>query len=98
MDAYLSTYIIKEKIPNEELYASLPPVSSKVSARKFNLAGHCVRHPEEEAPNLVLWDPSVGKGNVGRRAVTYLETLKMDTGLETAKELKTAMEDRSVWK
>ena len=40
----------------------------------------------------------MGKRNVGRRAFTYLDTLKMDTGLDTAKELKTAMEDRSGWK
>ena len=39
----------------------------------------------------------MGKRNVGRRAFTYLDTLKMDTGLDTAKELKTAMEDRSGW-
>lgn len=37
----------KEKIPSKELYAGLPPVSSKVSARNLKVAGHCVRHPDE---------------------------------------------------
>ena len=46
----------------------------------------------------MLCDPSVGKRNVERKAVIYLETLKMDAGLATAKGLKTAMEDRSGWK
>ena len=79
-------------------YAGLPPVSSKVASRRLKLAGHCIRHPEEEASKLVLWEPSHGRRNVGRRAVTYVDVLKQDTGLETTDELKTAMIDRSGWK
>ena len=42
----------KSKIPNQQLYGDLPPVSSKVAYRRLLLAGHCVRHPEEEASKL----------------------------------------------
>ena len=88
----------KDKMTNEQLYAGLPPVSSKVASRRLKLAGHCVRHPEEEASKLVLWEPSQGRMNVGRRAVTYVDTLIRDTGVETTEELRTAMMDRSGWK
>ena len=75
----------KDKITNEELYNGLPKISSKVAERRLKLAGHCVRHPEEEASKLVLWEPDRGVRNVGRRAVTYIDNLKKDTGLETHK-------------
>ena len=88
----------KDKITNEELYNGLPKISSKVAERRLKLAGHCVRHPEEEASKLVLWEPDRGVRNVGRRAVTYIDNLKKDTGLETTQELRTAMMDRSGWK
>ena len=88
----------KDKVRNEDLYGSLPPVSSKVASRRLKLAGHCARHPEEVASKLVLWEPLQGKMNVGRRAVTYVDVLKEDTGLETTKELKTAMMERNGWR
>ena len=36
-------------ITNSELYGDLPLVSSKVAVRRMKVAGHCVRHQEEEA-------------------------------------------------
>jgi len=30
-------------------------ISTKIRTRRLNLAGHCARHPEEAASNLVLW-------------------------------------------
>ena len=88
----------KEKMTNVQLYDGLPPVSSKVASRRLKLAGHCVRHPEEEASKLILWEPTQGRSNVGRRAVTYIDTLKRDTGIEATHELKTAMMDRNGWR
>ena len=64
----------------------------------MKLAGHCVRHPEEEASKLVLWQPISGRMNMGRPAVTYIDNLKSDTSLESAEELRTAMLDRETWK
>ena len=66
--------------------------------RRLRLAGHCVRHTEEEASKLVLWQPTQGHGNRGRRAVNYIDTLMEDTGLEGVEELKTAMMDREGWR
>ena len=73
-------------------------MSSKVGFRRLKLAGHCVRHPEEEAPKLVLWQPMSGCTNMGRPAVTYIDNLKSDTKLESGEELKTAMLDRETLK
>ena len=36
---------------NKELYGNLPPAQSKVGFRRLKLAGHYVRHPEEEDLN-----------------------------------------------
>ena len=88
----------KDKLTNEQLYDGLPKVSSKVTSRRLKLAGHCVRHPEEEASKLVLWEPSRGKKNVGRSAVSFIDTLRQDTGMNSTQELRTAMMDRSGWK
>ena len=88
----------KDKLTNEELYGGLPKVSSKVASRRLKLAGHCIRHPEEEASKLVLWEPSRGKRNVGRQAVTYIDTLKQDTGMESTQEIRTAMMDKDGWR
>ena len=88
----------KDKLTNEELYGGLPKVSSKVASRRLKLAGHCIRHLEEESSKLVLWEPSRGKRNVGRQAVTYIDTLKQDTGMESTQEIRTAMMDKDGWR
>ena len=66
--------------------------------RRMRLAGHCIRHPEEMANKLVLWEPSYGKRNRGRRSLTFIDTLLEDTGMENKQELKSIMEDRDDWK
>ena len=87
-----------QKLTNIQLYGELPPVSSKVAHRRMLIAGHCVRHPEEEASKLVLWQPKRGKRNKGRQAVTYIDTLMEDTGIDNVEELRTAMMDRKEWR
>ena len=66
--------------------------------RRLKLAGHCVRHLEEEASKLVLWQPMSGRMSMGRPAVTYIDNLKSDSGLESAEEMRTAMLDKDTWK
>ena len=46
----------------------------------MRLAGHCIKHTTEIAHNLVLWEPTCGKTNRGRKPVTYIDCLKEDTG------------------
>ena len=56
----------KQHKPNILLYGELPPVSTKVQHRRMRLAGHCVRHDDEVANKLVLWQPTDGLANQGR--------------------------------
>ena len=88
----------KQHMTNQELYGNLPKVTSKIAMRRLRLAGHCVRHPEEIASQLVLWEPSEGRTNRGRKPVDYIDLIKRDTGLDNINEIKTAMLDREVWK
>ena len=51
----------RQHLTNEKLYGDLPKVTTKIRQRRMRLAGHCVRHPEEMAHKLVLWEPTEGK-------------------------------------
>ena len=57
----------------------------------MRVTGHCVRHKEEEASQLVLWQPQHGKTKRGRPNTTYIHTLHEDTGFDTIGELRTVM-------
>ena len=83
---------------NEVLYGNLPKVCDKIAVRRLKLAGHCSRHPEEVASNLILWQPTHGSVNRGRRCTTFIDVLKKDTGLENIEELKSVMQDRKLWR
>ena len=88
----------KAHMTNEQLYGNLPPVTSKIAARRLRLAGHCIRHPEEIASQFVLWEPQHGHTNRGRKPVNYVDLLKRDTGIESTEDLRGAMLDHDVWK
>jgi hypothetical protein len=88
----------KEHRTNIDLYGNLPKLSSKIAERRLKLAGHCVRHPEEEASKTILWEPTTGRVNRGRKATNYIDVLKQDTGLTNTNELRTAMMDRDIWR
>ena len=88
----------KQHTPNIQLYGELPPVSTKVQQRRMRLAGHCVRHDDEVANKLVLWQPTDGHANRGRQTMTYVDNLLQDTGLGNTSELQTVMMDRGCWK
>ena len=88
----------KEHMTNEMLYEDLPPVTLKIQQRRLRLAGHCWRHKEEIASQLVLWEPVEGKRNRGRQNTTYIDNLLQDTGMANTQELCTVMEDRTGWR
>jgi len=50
----------RKLVTNKLLYGALPKISTKIGTRRLKLAGHCARHPEEAASNLVLWVPEEG--------------------------------------
>ena len=56
------------------------------------------RRPELTASELFLWEPSHRKRTRGRPHTTFLETLKRDTGLSSASEIRTLMEDGDEWR
>ena len=64
----------------------------------MRLAGHCVRHPELSACDLILWEPTQGQRSRGRPQTTCVDTLRRDTGLCSVSELQTLMEDRDQWR
>ena len=86
-----------EKVTNKDLYGDIIPVTHKVARRRMKLAGHLVRHPEEVASCLILWQPSTGTKKRGRQKRTFIDTLLQDTEVDNVNELKTAMLDRNGW-
>ena len=88
----------KQKLTNKQLYQELPKITDVIAERRLRLAGHCIRHSEEIANILVLWEPTKGNRSRGRQAVNYIDVLKKDTQLEEAEEIRTAMMNRIVWK
>ena len=88
----------KQHMPNIQLYGELPPGSTKVQQRRMRLAGHCVRHDDEVANKLVLWQPMDGHANRGSQKMTYVDNLLQDIGLGKTSELQTVLMDRGCWK
>ena len=87
----------KEHKTNKDLYQNLPLVSDKIRKRRLRLAGHCMRHKEEIAEKLLLWNPTDGKRSRGRPAITFIDNLLEDTGLHDTSELRMVMTDRQRW-
>ena len=88
----------EDHMRNVDLYDTLPRVTDKIRARRMRLAGHCVRHPELAASDLILWEPTHGTRGRGRPAATFVDTLRRDTGLSSTNEIRALMEDRDQWK
>ena len=83
---------------NEELYGDLPKVTTKIAIQRLRLAGHCVRHPEEIASQLVLWQPVRGNAGRGRKATDFIDVIKRDTNLDSTEDIRNVMLDRNWWK
>ena len=62
----------EQHITNEQIYGDLKPVTEKIQRRRLKLAGHCVRHREEAAGKVVLWEPAHGNQKRGRPATSYI--------------------------
>ena len=56
-------------------------------------AGHCVRHDEEVASKLVLWEPTEGRRSRGRQKITFIDNLLEDASVSNTTELRTLMEE-----
>ena len=51
----------KQKVNKEELYGNLPKIFEVIRERSLRIAGHCIRHNDEIANKLVLWQPTRGQ-------------------------------------
>ena len=96
--AHGAQYFMETAYYKQSLYGELPKLSERIREARFRIAGHCVRHSEEEASKVVLWQPARGSTNRGRRHFTFIDKLKKDTGLESVSEIKTAKMDKTTWR
>ena len=80
------------------MYGKLHLLSSKIKSRRMRMAGHYIRHPELSTHPLILWEPTQGKANRGRRRLNYVDLLKKDTGLLYKEEIRTSMLDIAIWR
>ena len=87
----------RDRVRNEVLYGDLPRITTKIRKRRLLMVGHCVRHPELAATNLVLWEPTQGRASQGGQS-DFTDQLLRDTSLKTAADIRTCMEDRDVWR
>ena len=69
----------------------LQRVTTKIQQRRMRLAGHLLRHPELVGHELVLWEPKHGHRRQGRSKITFVDTLRIDTGLECVNEISGLM-------
>ena len=46
---------------------------------------------------LVVWEPTVGIANIGRRQISYINNLINDTGIDNIKVFMTIMSNRDDW-
>ena len=83
---------------NAQTYDQLQRVTTKIQQRRMRLAGHLLRHPELVGHNLVLWEPKHGHRRQGGPKITFVDTLRKDTGLECVKEIGGLMTNRCLWR
>ena len=88
----------KQHLTNQQLYGTVPPLSSTIRQRRLKFAGHSVRQKDQNVSELVLWEPTHGTKSKGGQSKTFVDTLKEDTGCTSAEEIKSCMEDRDVWR
>ena len=79
----------------ETIYGNLPRISSILTKRRVQFAGHCARASDELASTFVLWrHPSSVKRS---RKLTFPDTICRDTSI-LKEDLLVAMSDREYWK
>ena len=82
---------------NEVLYGEIPKITTVIAAQRMRFSEHCWRNKDELAHQLLLWEPTHGKGACGRPRRTFIDQLVDDTELQK-EDLANAMNDREYWK
>ena len=88
----------REHPTRQRLYGKLPLLSNTIVNSRMRFAGHCFRSQDELVSQLLTWQPTHGKSNVGRPHKTYPQQLVEDVGCHNINELKTLMLDRDEWR
>ena len=87
----------KDKINKITLYNGFSRISKVIKERRLKLAGHLMRHDNEMAHKLVLWEPTNGSARRGRKTVNFVDNLRENIELDDIHEINTMMLDRDVW-
>ena len=80
---------------NQELYGSLPQITTIVRQWRLRLAGHVMRH-DEAANKVLLWKPN-GPLRRGRPTITLQNILEKDTNLSRTNLIAT-IKNQNHWK
>ena len=72
----------------------MPLITDVISSRQMRIAGQCLRHNDEIAHNLMLWELKFGRRNLEKQKYSYIENLKEDTDLKYIDEIRKVMIDR----
>ena len=82
-----------------QLYDTLPKVSSKIRERMLRFAGHVLRSDGETVSEVKLWTPKHGPRRPVRQQPTFNDIVRQDTELEGDDiRISIAMQNRSVWR
>ena len=77
---------------------NLPKATLKIQERRMRLAGHIHRLPELVANHLLLWEPNHEVRSRVRATMTYVDSLRVDTGLSQTGETGGLKADSVLWK
>ena len=78
---------LMDKFSNVTLDGNLPRLSNKIRNRRLKTVGHCIRHPQLLASDLVLWVSMYGKAQQGRPRQSYSSMLLKGAGTDSKEEL-----------
>ena len=80
------------------LYGKVPSLSNTIIKSRMRFAGHSFRSKDELVSEVITWQPTHGKANVGRPHKTYHQQIAEDAGCHNTDELETMMQDRDGWR
>jgi hypothetical protein len=88
---------LKDRKKNEEIRhkTGMRGVLNTADRLKWKWGGHVARLDHTRwTHRLTMWDPRIGKRNVGRQRIHWADSLKRITGVQW----RTAARDRHVWR
>lgn len=89
--------IWKDHITNKELYGDLPKITTRISKRRIQFAGHCMPSEGILISELVAWRHVQGTRSARRPTKTLVDLLHELTGFIT-NETDTCMQNRDCGK